>query len=170
VITRLSAAEVDACAEDLAAVLVDAVAGGASVGFLAPLSLDDAVAWSRALVPDVADGSVLVWVARTDGKISGTVQLRLTAAPTGAHRAEVAKLTVLRSARGHGYGRRLLAAAEDGAASFGVTLLMLDTQTGSAAEGLYSSGGWTRVGTVPGYAADPAGELRPTTFFYKKVA
>ena len=168
-ISRLGAAEVESCAMSLGALLVDTVDGGASVGFLAPLSAEAATAWFRALVPAVVDGSVLVWAARSGERLTGTVQLRLTATPNGLHRAEVAKLMVAPGSRGRGLGRRLLETAELGARETGATLLMLDTQTGTPAEHLYRSAGWTQVGTVPDYAADPAGELRPTTFFYKRV-
>ncbi|TXS34783.1 N-acetyltransferase, partial [Streptomyces sp. OR43] len=51
----------------------------------------------------------------------------------------------------------------------GVTLLVLDTESGSPAEWLYRSAGWTECGSVPDYAADPAGVLKPTTFYYKAV-
>ncbi|MYS74789.1 GNAT family N-acetyltransferase, partial [Streptomyces sp. SID5926] len=37
------------------------------------------------------------------------------------------------------------------------------------AEHLYRSAGWTRAGTIPDYAADPGGELRPTTLYFKQV-
>lgn len=79
-------------------------------------------------------------------------------------------LIVDRVARGRGLGRDLLAVAEEAAAQAGVTLLLLDTQTGSAAERLYRKAGWTEVGVVPDYAADPAGDLRPTTFFFKALS
>ncbi|MEV5443327.1 GNAT family N-acetyltransferase, partial [Streptomyces sp. NPDC052644] len=61
------------------------------------------------------------------------------------------------------------AAAEAGAAAAGLRLLVLDTETGSPAEGLYRSAGWSRAGTIPGYATDPAGEPRATTYYYKAV-
>jgi hypothetical protein len=51
-----------------------------------------------------------------------------------------------------------------------VTLLVLDTETGSPAEGLYTSLGWTTVGVVPDYALDPEGKLSPTTILYRVVA
>ncbi|MFD6944576.1 hypothetical protein ACFWC8_16685, partial [Streptomyces roseolus] len=72
--------------------------------------------------------------------------------------------------RHHPRRRRLLAAAEAHAAATGLTLLVLDTQTGSPAERLYRGAGWTAAGTVPEYAADPAGVLRPTTLYYKLLA
>ncbi|MEV4195555.1 GNAT family N-acetyltransferase, partial [Streptomyces toxytricini] len=59
------------------------------------------------------------------------------------------------------------AEAEDAAARAGVRLLFLDTETGSGAERLYRAAGWTEAGTIPDYAADPAGRLHPTTLYYK---
>ncbi|MDN3261884.1 GNAT family N-acetyltransferase [Streptomyces sp. CSDS2] len=37
------------------------------------------------------------------------------------------------------------------------------------AERLYRSAGWTAAGTIPDYAASPAGGLRPTTLYYKRL-
>ncbi|NEE36804.1 GNAT family N-acetyltransferase, partial [Streptomyces sp. SID7982] len=62
-----------------------------------------------------------------------------------------------------------LAAVEAYAATEGITLLILDTESGSLAEQVYRKAGWTTVGSVPGYAADPAGSLKPTTFYYKEL-
>jgi ribosomal protein S18 acetylase RimI-like enzyme len=81
----------------------------------------------------------------------------------------VAKLIVHRDARGRGLGRQLLSLAEEAAAKAGATLLLLDTQTGSAAEALYRKAGWTAAGVIPDYAADPTGVLHPTTLFYKAL-
>ncbi|CAM4221284.1 GNAT family N-acetyltransferase [Nocardiopsis rhodophaea] len=169
-IVRLSSEELLGCAKELAAVLVDTVASGASVGFTGSIDLDEATAWWEGLAPDVADGALAVWAARSGDRVVGTVQLRQGRMPTHRHRAEVAKLMVERAARGIGVGRALLATAEAAAADAGSTLLVLDTETGSAAERLYAATGWTRVGTIPDFAADPAGVLRPTTYYYKSLA
>ncbi|MFP8941535.1 GNAT family N-acetyltransferase [Streptomyces fenghuangensis] len=168
VITRLPATEIPAAARELADLLRDAVEGGSSIGFLAPLDPAEAAAWWEGLAPEVADGRTAVWAARGGGRILGTVQLRFCGMPNGRHRAEMAKLIVHRDARGRGLGRRLLATAEQEAAGAGISLLVLDTQTGSPAERLYRSAGWTEAGTIPDYAADTEGVLRPTTLFHKK--
>jgi GNAT superfamily N-acetyltransferase len=76
---------------------------------------------------------------------------------------------VHQAARGRGLGRALLATAERAAAASGVTLLLLDTATGGAAERLYQAAGWTRFGVVPGYATDPDGKLEDSSFFYKRL-
>ncbi|KUH40609.1 acetyltransferase [Streptomyces kanasensis] len=154
----------------LAALLRDAVHDGASVGFLAPLDTAEAAAWWRSAAAEVESGARTVWAARgAGGELLGVVSLVRPALPNQRHRGDVSKLLVHTSARGRGLGRRLLAAAEAGAADAGLTLLVLDTETGSPAEGLYRSAGWTRAGTVPGYAADPAGVPRGTTYYYKAL-
>ncbi|MFD5767852.1 GNAT family N-acetyltransferase [Streptomyces sp. NPDC127049] len=150
----------------LAALLVDAVEGGASVGFLAPPDPAEAAAWWAR-----AAGTRDVWAAfGPDGTVTGAVTLLRTDTANGRHRGEIARLLVHRAARGRALGRRLLAAAEAHAAATGLTLLVLDTQTDSPAERLYRGAGWIPAGTIPEYAADPEGTLRATTLYYKLLA
>ncbi|WP_320783353.1 GNAT family N-acetyltransferase [Streptomyces sp. CRN 30] len=168
--TRPDADRLAACAGELADLLTDVVAGGASVGFLAPLGRDEALAWWRERAAAVAAGRLAVWVARDDdGRLTGTVGLAFPDKPNSRHRGEVVKLMVHRRARGRGVGRSLLAAAEEAAAAAGLTLLHLDTETDSPAERLYRAAGWTRAGLIPDYAADPDGTLRPTTLYFKRL-
>ncbi|MFI0924490.1 GNAT family N-acetyltransferase [Streptomyces sp. NPDC021012] len=171
VVERLTPEAVRAhAAAGLAALLVDAVDGGASVGFLAPLETAEAAAWWSRVAEEAAQGIRDVWAAHgPDGRLSGVVTLVRTGAANGRHRGEIARLLVHRSARGRGLGRRLLAAVEAHAAATGLRLLVLDTQTGSPAERLYRGAGWTAAGTIPDYAADPAGTLRATTLYYKRL-
>jgi hypothetical protein len=70
--------------------------------------------------------------------------------------------------RRQGTARHLPAAAERAAVAAGVRLLLLDTGTGSPAERLSLDTGGTRYGTVPRYAAGPAGELGECSFFSKE--
>ncbi|MBW8090046.1 GNAT family N-acetyltransferase [Streptomyces hygroscopicus subsp. hygroscopicus] len=175
-IDRLTAADYPDTVKGLAGLLVDAVDDNASVGFLAPFDQDAAVAWWQSRAPAVADGTLAVWVCRdTDGTtggngIVGTVGLAFTGNPNGRHRAEVVKLIVHREARGRGIARALLATAEAAATAAGITLLLLDTRTGSTAERVYAADGWTRYGVVPDYAGDPDGSLAHCSFFYKQLA
>ncbi|MGC9473869.1 GNAT family N-acetyltransferase [Streptomyces sp. WG4] len=169
IVDRVDEQGLTALLERLAGLLTDTVEGGASVGFLAPLGHEEAVAWWRGRAADVAAGRLAVWVARDGERVTGTVSLALPDKPNSRHRAELVKLMVAREARGRGLGRGLLATAEEAAAAAGITLLHLDTETGSPAEHLYRSAGWTRAGTIPDYAADPGGELRPTTLYFKRV-
>ncbi|MFC8228496.1 GNAT family N-acetyltransferase [Streptomyces sp. NPDC057287] len=169
-IVPLSGPELVTYADELAALLVEAVEGGSSVGFLASLDRAAAADWWRGRAAAVETGSQQIWIARDDERVAGTIALVRTALPNARHRAEVAKLMVRPSARGRGVGRALLTAVEEFAAAEGLTLLVLDTETGSDAERLYRSAGWTPCGSVPSYAADPYGTLRATTFYYRALA
>ncbi|MEU3250522.1 GNAT family N-acetyltransferase [Streptomyces sp. NPDC006997] len=171
-VSRLEERELLACVRELAELLTDTVAGGASIGFVPPFGRAEAEDWWRGQAAEVAAGRSAVWVAREDGAtgpVLGTVSLTFPDKPNSRHRAELVKLMVHRRARGQGLGRALLTAAERAAAAAGITLLHLDTETDSPAERLYGSAGWTRVGAIPDYAASPAGELRPTTIYYKRL-
>ncbi|WP_405702267.1 GNAT family N-acetyltransferase [Streptomyces sp. NBC_01383] len=168
-IVPVSAPELVTYADELAALLVETVDGGSSVGFLAPLDRGAAACWWRERAASLAAGHQQIWIARDGERIAGTIALVRAPLPNARHRAEVAKLMVRPSAQGRGLGRSLLDAVERSAAEDGVRLLVLDTESGSAAERLYRSAGWTECGSVPDYAADPAGVLRPTTYYYKAV-
>ncbi|MER7752093.1 GNAT family N-acetyltransferase [Kitasatospora sp. NPDC097643] len=170
-VSRVTAEELHGAAEELAGLLVDTVHGGASLGFLAPLDRAEAAGWWRALAPDVEAGRLLLWTARAaaDGRLAGTVQLRPAVPANGRHRGEVAKLMVHPADRGHRLAGRLLTELEAGAAGLGLRLLVLDTETDSPAERMYEAAGWTRVGSVPDYATDPAGVPHPTTIFFKAL-
>ncbi|MDX3712230.1 GNAT family N-acetyltransferase [Streptomyces europaeiscabiei] len=168
-ISRLDGSPPLSLVEELADLLVDTVHGGASIGFLFPLDRAGAVAWWKERANAVAAGSLAVWVARDGDRVVGTVGLVFPDKPNSRHRAELVKLMVHRDGRGQGLGRALLATAERAAADAGITLLHLDTETGSPAERFYGRAGWTRIGTIPDYAADPHGTLRPTSIHYKRV-
>ncbi|WP_086564025.1 GNAT family N-acetyltransferase [Streptomyces africanus] len=169
IVERLDAARVAVDKAGLADLLADTVNGGASVGFLAPLDRAEALAWWEERAGDVAAGRLAVWAAYDGGRVRGTVSLAFPRKPNSRHRAELVKLMVHRDARGRGLGRGLLTTAEGAAAEAGITLLHLDTETGSPAEQLYRSAGWTAIGAIPDYAASPDGRLRPTTIYYKHV-
>jgi len=167
---RLDGPAFDAAIPDLAMILADAVAGGASVGFLLPFSPDDAATWWQSLERDVARGAVVVIVARLGRRVVGTAQLRLAQLPNARHRAEVAKVLVHRSARRQGIATALMGEVERIALAEGRTLLVLDTIAESEAEPLYTKLGWSRAAEIPRYAGMPDGELRPTVIFYRDLA
>jgi ribosomal protein S18 acetylase RimI-like enzyme len=169
IVTRLDEAQLLEQVEGLADLLVDTVADGASVGFLAPLDGTTAMAWWKERAAAVASGQLAVWAVRAGERTVGTVSLAFADKPNSRHRAELIKLMVHRDARGRGLGRSLLTTAEEAAIGAGVTLLHLDTETDSLAERLYGSAGWTRAGVIPDYAASPDGVLRPTTIYYKHI-
>ncbi len=154
----------------LADVLVDCVAGGASVSFMQPFNHVQAENFWRSLADDVATGKRILLVAEDDsGVIVGTVQVILNQPENQPHRAEIAKMLVHRSARRQGLCAALMRAAETAAAVAGKTLLVLDTVTGGDAERQYTKLGWQLSGRIPGYALMPEGGLCSTTIFYKKI-
>lgn len=156
-----------ALARGLRELLRDCVDHGASVGFLTPL--DPAAAeryWDRVLGA-VEQGSLLLWVAEDAGRVVGSVQVEPCQKDNGRHRAELQKLLVLTAARGRGVARALMAEAERFARESNRTLLVLDTEVGSAAESVYRNLGWTRAGEIPDYATTPSGKLHPTVYYYK---
>jgi GNAT superfamily N-acetyltransferase len=158
-IVSLVAPVADAALEQLAAVLADYVEGGASVSFMAPFSHAQALAFFRKVAASVASGDTVLLAAKLDGSIVGTVQLGLDTPPNQPHRADIRKLLVHRSARGHGIGAALMAQIEEAARRRGRWLLVLDTVLGENGHRLYLRQGWTQTGLVPDYALFPDGRL-----------
>jgi len=159
----------DAQINALAGVLIDCVEGGASVGFMHPLTRDRAVAFWRRVAQGVAAGERALLVADDARGLCGTVQLVLNQPENQPHRAELSKMLIHRRARRQGLGTALMRAAEATARECGKTLLVLDAVTGGDAERLYERLGWERVGVIPGYALFPMGGLCDTTVFYRKL-
>ena len=162
----------DAELDMLAIVLHAVVHTGAGVSFVVPFTVEEARAfWTENVLPGVRARTRRVLVARVNGRIIGTAQIDLATPPNQRHRAEVLKLLVHPSARRGGIARALMIALERVALAEGRTLLTLDTWTGSAAEALYRSLGYTVVGVIPGYARGSlTPDLEPATFMYKELA
>jgi GNAT superfamily N-acetyltransferase len=152
--------------DELAEVLFDCVDGGASVGYMAPFTREDA----REAMAGFFDGRRIVLAAFDGGQLVGTAQLVPSPMPNQPHRADVAKVLVRRSARGRGVASALMERIETEARSRGFTVLVLDTVTDSDAYRLYTRLGWQRVGPVPNYALMPDGAPCETTFFYKELS
>ena len=164
----LTADEVTARTKELGGLLLDAVEGGASVSFLAGFSRAEAEAFYAKAGREAAAGRRIVVAAFEGEALVGMVQLLLDTPPNQPHRAEIAKLLVLRSARRRGHARALMLAAEAEAKARGRSLLTFDTMAGSAAERLYLGLGYVRVGEIPRYALWPDGSgPAATAVFYK---
>ncbi len=168
-VRQLTAAEARSHLSVLADILIDCVAGGASVHFMPPLSGATAESFFEKVIDEVEQGSRLLLAAFVDSSLVGTVQVQIAMPPNQPHRAEIAKLLVLRSARHQGIGALLMQQAEDAARHAGKTLLVLDTATGGSAERLYHRLGWTSVGVIPNFALLPDGTPCGTTIFWKKL-
>jgi GNAT superfamily N-acetyltransferase len=168
-IRRLTAAEGKQCVAALAGVLLDCVQGGASVSFMASLTKAEAEAFFEKVVEGVQRGERILLAAFIDSQLVGTVQIILATPPNQPHRADVAKLLVLKSARKQGVGARLMDSVDEASRQAGKTLLVLDTVTGDPAERLYMRLGWNKVGVIPNYALYPDGRYCDTTVFWKQV-
>lgn len=152
---------------DLVTLLQDAVASGASLGFLPPLSEEEAREYWISVLEDIAQKKRVLLIARHGVQVVGAVQLELATKANAQHRAEVQKLFVLQQERRHGIGRLLMEAIELLAREHGRTLLVLDTRLGDHAERLYRKLGYTEAGIIPSYARNAAGTLEATIIFYK---
>ncbi|HVE10224.1 MAG TPA: GNAT family N-acetyltransferase [Paraburkholderia sp.] len=169
-VRRVGATEAAACVEGLADVLLDCVAGGASVSFMWPLERKVALDFWHGVAQGVARGERALLVAEdAAGRIVGTVQLILAQPENQPHRADVAKMLVHRDARRRGVAQRLMTELDDVARTAGKTVLVLDTVTGGDAERLYRRAGWQRVGDVPKFALMPDGAFCSTTFYYRHL-
>jgi GNAT superfamily N-acetyltransferase len=153
----------------LAELVVDAVHGGASINFLATVTVPEAAAWWEARTGSVADGVISPFVATDGDRVIGSVLLMRSRNANSPHRAEIGKVIVHRAARRRGIASALMRAAEERARADGRWLLVLDTVTGSDADTFYRALGWNETGTVPDYALLPDGRPWPATFFWKDL-
>ena len=151
----------------LAAILQDAVASGAGVSFMMPLSdaagpsgRDCALGRRR---PDVR------FVAEQGDEIAGCVLMQKSWAPNQPHRCDVAKLLVHRDYRRMKFGTALMRALETKARS-GLTLITFDAVAHGPVEKFYRGLGFTCIGVIPGYAYSGNNQLDDTAIFYKKLA
>lgn len=154
---------------DLIEILYDSVEGGASVGFLPPLSTEDASLYWHTVLNTVREETTLLFVAHLEDRIVGTVQIALAQKQNASHRAEVQKLLVHRSARRQGIGKLLMRAVETAAHEAKRSLLVLDTRSGDPSEQLYEKLGYIKAGVIPQYAKSTDKLLDASTFFYKLI-
>ncbi|MGL4437868.1 MAG: GNAT family N-acetyltransferase [Bosea sp. (in: a-proteobacteria)] len=169
IIRTFDAGEAQARVGELADILLDCVAGGASVSFMADITRAEAVRfWSR-VAEGVANGERILLVAESAGRLVGTVQVVAAGMPNQPHRSDLAKMLVHRDGRNQGIGAAMLSAAETASLKAGWWLMVLDTVDDSAEYRLYVRCGWTRAGVIPDYALWPDGRLCATVYFYKDV-
>jgi len=152
----------------LAEILLGCVRDGASVSFMASLSLTEACAFWRARAKEVAVGQRILLGAYADGVMVGTVTIDCAMPPNQPHHGAVQKMLVHPQARRRGLARALMRRAEQEAHKLSRTLLTLDTASDAAAR-LYRSENYVCVGVIPRYALNPDGSWCDTTVFYKHL-
>ena len=157
-IEQIDATQAATHINQLMALLQNVVDDGASIGFIAPLPLDEAQAYWQGVFPAVAEGNKILLIAWQGDQLVGSVQLAMEPRRNGRHRA-----------RGHGLGRQLMTEIERLARVNERSLIVLDTRRGDVADGLYQRLGYTQVGIIPNYAMSSAGHLTDTVFYYREL-
>ncbi len=157
--------------EQLAALMINVVSNGASIGFMDNLNEAEATLFWSKVLDKVIQGKVLLFVAREthSGQIVGTVQLQIDLPPNQPHRGDVAKMLVHANYRRQGIAEQLLHYLENIALQHNRYVLVLDTVTDSPAQQLYTKCGWVVVGNIPEYALFPDGKACSTTYMYRKL-
>lgn len=167
-ISQLDASAARLGIEDLIDILQQSVFAGASIGFVLPFPKSEAKEWWDEIIHDLEANRVVLLAALQENKrIVGTAQLWPATKPNQPHRADVSKVLVHPDFRRLGIASRLMDEVDNQATKLGRKTLVLDTATGSEAEGLYQKCGWIRVGDIPDYAMWPNESLCSTTFYYK---
>lgn len=174
VVIAITELDNEALVRDLAAladILVGSVVAGAAIGFVLPLSHEEASRfWSDEIGKAIVQGERVLFGARLGQRLVGTVQL-VTACPRNQfHRCEIAKMMVHPEMRRRGIGRMLMNAALERARHMGKTLVTLDTRSGDVAQGLYASLGFDVAGEIPDYAWNPDRQaLHATTYMFRRL-
>ena len=156
--------------DEFADMLLQSVSDGASIGFVQPFALEDARAfWLERVVPGLKTGAIVLFEARVDSAVVGTVQLVLPNMPNQTHKGDVAKMMVHPNFRRRGVARELMEALLAEARRRDLKMLTLDTRTGDKAQPLYASYGFSVAGEIPMFAIDPDNpkKLDGTTYMFK---
>ena len=89
--------------EELSKLLKMVVNDGASIGFVSTGTKDATKYWQTVLAPEV-----ILYVAKINNEVAGSIQLQLVTKPNGIHRAEICKLMTHPNFRRNGIGRSLM--------------------------------------------------------------
>ncbi|HEY0384137.1 MAG TPA: GNAT family N-acetyltransferase [Candidatus Elarobacter sp.] len=147
-ISSLVTADCEALVPALVRLTVDAVDGGASLGWDPPLDPDAAARYWEDRIRRFDGDDHALFAAFAGDDLVGAVQRERGDFPTTRHRAEVAQLMVLRAWRRRGIARALMDELEDDAFVRGIALLVLATPPGEPAEALSVAEGYERTGYV----------------------
>lgn len=145
-ITHREAHHASDAVDGLTLLLVDAARRGTGVAFLTPFMEEEAEEYWLSVIADVWSGNCVLLTAELEGRVVGTVQLRLEPQPDGTDRAELKQLLAHSSEDRQGILRALLVHAEEQARSRGCTTLLLFAPGGDGMTGLYASYGLTIAG------------------------
>lgn len=147
--------------------------------FLAPINQDKLLAWWKERIAEVNMGRRFICLLLDESmpgskpkgiELMGVVMLSMPPSETGSFRGVVENLLVSPRYRRKGGARALQQHLEAEAMRRGKTLLMVETETGSLAESVYTNFGFTEMGRIPQYSISPSGEVKDVTFSYKRLS
>ena len=158
-------------AKALVEILRKTVADDGAVGFVMPLSQEDATRfWAEIIAAEVKSGARIMFGAFEGAELTGTGQLIVGMPNNQPHRAEIAKLMVHPNHRRKGIARKLMHRLEQCAHEHGRSLITLDTRTGDGAEPLYTTLGFKTAGIIPRYGKNAVTQgFHATTYMYKEI-
>lgn len=141
-IVMLNTATLPVYRDELALLLIEASHQGVQAGLPCTFGQREAEDAFHDLRPALSNNELLLWIARDDQGVAGTLLLNLSHSPDTPHQAEVSTLLVCSRARRRGVGRLLLRESENTAQDLRYTLLSSDMQSGSCAEAFYRAQGY----------------------------
>lgn len=168
-IVPLNAATLPVYCRELGALLLDAIESGASVGYQSGTSREDAESAFYRLRGALDKGDLLMWLARDERGLLGTVRLELSNESEGLNRATPKLLLVHRRARRQGVGKQLITAMEKAATTHHRGLLCLDVQASTPAEAFYRAQGYRCLGELPDFICSSDGYYHPAVIYYKRL-
>ncbi|WP_432174490.1 N-acetyltransferase family protein [Streptomyces sp. Tue6028] len=148
---ELDPATTPALRDELLDLWVDVTNAGGSVGFVPPVARDDIRPELLKHLVAMVEGRTRLLVGRDeDGTVAATAFLTHNTHRLMRHWVWLYTVMVHPRHQGKGYGRDLLAAAEDAASGLdGVEAIRLTCRGGLGLENFYASCGYKEVGRVP---------------------
>lgn len=130
----------------------DVVNAGGSVGFVPPVTREDVRPDLVRHMVAMAEGRTRLLVGRDEsGEVAATAFLTFNTHRLMTHWVWLYTVMVHPRHQGRGYGRELLAAAEEAARGLdGIEAIRLTCRGGTGLERFYASCGYKEVGRVPG--------------------
>ncbi|KAI0099061.1 acyl-CoA N-acyltransferase [Nemania sp. FL0031] len=147
--------------------------------FLPPLDNAKLLTFWKDALKDVSSGTRFIVIQLDESEpgtpakgpeLKGVVMLSLPQTETFTHQGSLEKLMVSPTFRQRGAAKAMLQLLEKEAANRGRKLIMLSTEVGSPAEGIYRRLGYVEYGRLPGCSIGPLGNMVEDVFFYKRLS
>jgi len=168
-IVLLNAATLPVYRQELAHLLNDAIAQGAALGFPHEVAQQEAEDFFHDLRPAMSTNQLLLWIARDEHGLVGTVQLDLTPAATSQQEGTVSTLLVHAKARRQGVGKLLMRELEKTAFNLRKGVLSLDIEAGTPAEAFYRAQGYSCSGKRPTQYTSSSSHPDREMVYYKRL-